>query len=69
MECEEEDNTLYYRFRGRLLAKQDFRNGWRRDRYSIILDVEHFLKNGANLYPEFMTKSERRNKKLRELFG
>lgn len=62
--CEEEDGYYYYQYKGRLLEK----NRDIIDTYTIRRCIEKFHDNGPNLYPEYQTKSYRRNKLLKDLF-
>lgn len=61
VKCEMEDDYYYYHYKGKLLCKSDCQL-WPHQ-------IDAFLKRPINLLPDFPgTKSQRRDKKLKELF-
>jgi hypothetical protein len=63
--CEFEEGYYYYQFEGRLI----FKDKYTIDLYSARQRIEGFFTNGKNLYPEFLTKEQRRDKKLKEILS
>jgi len=61
VKCEIEDDIYYYHYKGKLLCKSD-RQLW-------SSQIINFIDQPINLFPDFPgTKSQRRDKKLKELF-
>ena len=63
--CEFEDSCYYYQFEGRLIYKDKYQL----DMYNSKEKIRDYYRNGKNLYPEFLTKNQRRDSKLKDLLG
>lgn len=62
VKCEIEDDIYYYHYKGKLLCKSDHQL-W-------SSQINKFIDQPINLFPDFPgTKSQRRDKKLKELFN
>lgn len=62
--CEFEDGIYYYVYNGRLIHKDQNQL----DRWYFKTFIENYSRN-RNLYPEFISKTQKRDKKLKELFN
>lgn len=62
--CEFEDGIFYYVYKGKLI----YHDKYQLDRYSFRSKIREFNRQGANLCPDFLTKSQRRDQKLKEIF-
>lgn len=60
--CEFEDDIFYYIYEGKLLSRA------KRQLYSDDL-IRTFKKSNLSILPEFLTKQQRRDSKLKDLFG
>ncbi len=61
--CELEDGIYYYMYKGRLIYQQKNKL----DRRSFVSKIREFNREGKNMYPEFLTKSQRREEKIKEI--
>jgi hypothetical protein len=61
IKCEWEDGVYYFHYKGKLIIKSDNQPG--------VSQLERLIQSPINIFPDFPgTKSQRRDKKLKELF-
>lgn len=63
--CEFEDGYYYYLFEDRLIYKEKYGI----DSLNMRIAVEKYYRCGKNLYPEFISKEQKRDKKLKEILS